>query len=75
MAPGDALGTDPGVSQKAGEGKKPRSQYHLYGLAHEIDLFEGFIGGIQMKDLAAANGALTELVPVVREHIRKGLEI
>ena len=52
-----------------------RSKFQLYGLKDEIDIFESFIAAIESKDLVAANAALARLVPMVRERIRKELEI
>jgi len=52
-----------------------RTKFQLYGLKDEIDIFERFVSAIESKDLAAANPALSRLVPMVRERIRMELAI
>jgi hypothetical protein len=52
-----------------------RSKFQLYGYKDEIDLMESFIRSVESKDLSGANEALGKLVPLVRERIRKELEI
>lgn len=52
-----------------------RAKFQLYGLQDEILKMEHFIVAIENKDLNAANNALNILVPLVRNRIRKELNI
>ena len=64
--------TDPSFLAKL---EHSRSQFQLYGLMDEIELFESFIAAIEAKDLARANVTLGKLVPLVRKRIREELAI
>ena len=48
-----------------------RSNFQLYGFQDEIDLMENFIRAVEQNNLKGANSALAELVPLVRQRIRK----
>jgi len=50
-----------------------RSKFQLYGLEDEIKHMESFINAVQDSNLAAANTALNQLVPLVRQRIRSEL--
>jgi hypothetical protein len=52
-----------------------RSKFQLYGLSDEIEIFEALVAAIQSKNLPAANSALSQLVPLVRDRIRRELAI
>ncbi len=53
--------------------EKARSNFQLYGETDEIDNFEKFIKKLETKDIIGANKALGELVPLVKNKIRKEL--
>ncbi len=48
-----------------------RSNFQLYGYQDEIALMETFIGAVEQENLEGANAVLAELVPLVRQRIRK----
>lgn len=50
-----------------------RGKFQLYGLEDEIQHMESFIDAVQNSNLAAANSALNQLVPLVRQRIRSEL--
>lgn len=50
-----------------------RSNFQLYGYDAEIDLMERFVRACETQNLDNANSALSELVPLVRNRIRKEL--
>jgi hypothetical protein len=58
-----------------GKLENARSKFQLYGLSDEIEIFEAFVSAIEAKDLPAANSALSRLVPMVRNRIRRELAI
>jgi hypothetical protein len=58
-----------------GKLENARSKFQLYGLNDEIEIFEAFVSAIESKDLPAANSALSRLVPMVRNRIRRELAI
>ncbi|MBN4064604.1 hypothetical protein JYU04_02595 [Dehalococcoides mccartyi] len=69
---GGAPFTEQGFLQQL---ENARSKFQLYGLEDEIQLMEAFIDAIQKSNLANANDALKELVPLVRGRIRSELGI
>jgi hypothetical protein len=52
-----------------------RSKFQLYGFSDEIEIFEAFVSAIESRDLSGANSALSRLVPLVRDRIRRELAI
>jgi hypothetical protein len=60
--------TQPDFLQKL---ETARSNFQLYGYQDEINLMERFIVAIEQNNLENANAALSELVPLVRQQIRK----
>jgi hypothetical protein len=52
---------------------RARSQFGLYGLLDEIEVMETFIRAVESQNLAGANAALAQLVPLTRDRIRMEL--
>lgn len=52
-----------------------RSKFHLYGELDEIKAFENFISAIENLDLEKANETLGKLVNIVRQKVRRELEL
>ncbi len=52
-----------------------RSNFLLYGYEDEIELMESFISSCETRNLDDANSNLSKLVPLVKNRIRKELEI
>ncbi len=55
--------------------EKARSNFQLYCYQDEIIIMGRFIAAVEQQNLPAANVALNELVPLVRNRIRKELKI
>ncbi len=55
--------------------EEARTNFLLYGFQDEIEPLEAFIRACEQGELAQANDALAVLVPLIRERIRKELEI
>jgi hypothetical protein len=52
-----------------------RSNFHLYGHKDEIEKMEKFIKAFEEKNINSTKEALAELVPLVRNRIRKEIRI
>jgi hypothetical protein len=52
-----------------------RSNIQLYGRSDEVKSMEMLVSAVEKNDLQKANATLSSLVPLIRERIRKELEI
>ncbi|NGF75860.1 hypothetical protein G5B10_08220 [Fluviicola sp. SGL-29] len=52
-----------------------RSKFHLFGELDEIEAFENFISAVEKADLEQANTTLRKLVSIVRQKVRKELNL
>lgn len=52
-----------------------RSNFQLYGYTYEIEQMENFIVACEKQNLQEANSAISKLLPLVRDSIRKELGI
>ncbi|MGY0588373.1 MAG: hypothetical protein ACW7DS_18470 [Paraglaciecola chathamensis] len=52
-----------------------RSNFHLYGYKDEIETIEKFIAAVESGNVSEANETLKDLVPLVRNRVRRELGI
>jgi len=50
--------------------EKARSNFQLYGLSDEIDIFENMVKALEKKDVSIFNKKMSELISLVRKRIR-----
>jgi len=55
--------------------EEARSNVQLYGQTDEIALLEAFIENLENSEIEGVNNALGKLIPLIRQNVRKELNI